>query len=124
MVTFRNHLFLKVSFNGLRFLSLIKIRLARIFRISGESGLVNESKKTEQILLNRILKLEQTVLSLGRERSEIARECAESARRMRNLIFFGIDETIESNGGKRRVIEQQRKCMPSCILQFADNMVG
>ncbi len=79
--------------------------------------MVNESKKTEQILLERILKVEQTVLSLGRERSE-------SARRMRNLIFFGIDETIESNGGKRRVIEQQRKCMPSCILQFADNMVG
>ncbi len=71
-------------------------------------GLVNESRKTEQILLDRISKLEQTLLSLGRERSEIASECAERAGRMRNLIFLGIDETMESDGCKRRVIEQGR----------------
>ncbi len=58
------------------------------------NGMVNESKRTEQVRLDRISTFEKTLLSLGRERSENAQECVEIARRMRNLIFFGIGKTV------------------------------
>ncbi len=57
---------------------------------------VNESKKTEEDPLERIVRLEQTLLSLGGERSGTALERVRGPKRLRNLIFFGIDESVES----------------------------